>query len=329
MQSSLVSQQEKAIQRASQALHQGRLVAFPTETVYGLGANAADAQAIDVLYRVKKRPRGNPLILHVGSLDVAKALAHLPEEAIRLATLYWPGPLTLVLRRRDDAPLADAVSSGGKNIALRIPDHPIALKLLAESGLAIAAPSANRSGCLSPTSAEDVLDAFGDEVYSVLDGGQCRWGVESTIVSCVHEPFRLLRPGALPLEVLQKSLGPHKILSTSNLQNESSQGGVYESPGLMTSHYAPRARVRLSARTVTKGEGLLRFGTAPVEGWCADHPTVQLSETADLYEAAFRLFKGLRILDRALIHTIAVMPIPNEGIGRAINDRLMRAAAPR
>ena len=310
---------EAAISSAADHLRAGRLVAFPTETVYGLGADATNGRAVAQIFAAKGRPRFNPLIVHV--LDAAAADGHVvfTPLARRLADAFWPGPLTLVLDKRDTSPLSDLVAGGLSSIAVRAPDHPIARALLRATGRPLAAPSANRSGRISPTQAAHVAAEFGGEVAMILDGGRTAHGLESTILDARGEAPVLLRPGAVTAEAIEAALGVKVTRSNGDAQRPSA-------PGQLTSHYAPRAGVRLEARDVRPGEALLAFGPAPPP---ASGPVINLSPSGDLAEAAANLFAALRTLDASGAEAIAVMPIPGEDLGEAINDRLRRAAAPR
>jgi L-threonylcarbamoyladenylate synthase len=302
-----------SIARAAELIRAGGLVAFPTETVYGLGCDATNPAAVARLYAVKGRPQFNPLIVHVLSVEHASQHGALPEPARKLAAAFWPGPLTIVAPRKAESPVAELACAGLTTIALRAPSHPMARALLEAAALPIAAPSANRSGRLSPTTAAHVREELGDAVDLILDGGPCAHGVESTIVGFDAEGrVRLLRSGAITREALEAVVGP--MLAP---------GGGVEAPGMMASHYAPSARLRLNATAPLPGEGYLSFGApAPAGG-------VALSERGDLVEAAAMLYAALRALDATGAATIAVAPIPNHGLGEAINDRLARAAAPR
>ncbi|HWK34178.1 MAG TPA: L-threonylcarbamoyladenylate synthase [Hyphomicrobium sp.] len=310
---------EAAIASAAEHLRAGQLVAFPTETVYGLGADATNGHAVAQIFAAKRRPRFNPLIVHV--LDAAAADAHVifTPLARRLADTFWPGPLTLVLDKRETSPLSDLVSGGLSSVAVRSPDHPIARALLSATGRPLAAPSANRSGRISPTQAQHVAAEFGDEVAMILDGGPTAHGLESTILDARSEAPVLLRPGAVTVETIEAALGVKVARGDVDAERPSA-------PGQLTSHYAPRAGVRLEARDVRTGEALLAFGPAPPP---ASGPVINLSPSGDLAEAAANLFAALRALDASGAEAIAVMPIPAEGLGEAINDRLQRAAAPR
>ena len=307
------------IAEAAEQLRAGRLVAFPTETVYGLGGDATSDRAVARIFDAKERPRFNPLIIHVPDTEAARQLVEFPAEARRLADLFWPGPLTLVLPRRADCKVSLLASAGLDTLAVRVPGHPLAQGLLRAVGRPIAAPSANRSGRVSPTLAEHVRSELGDRVALVLDGGPCRVGIESTVLDLSREPAVLLRPGGLPQEALEGVLG--RVAAAPNVEDSVARA----SPGMLASHYAPSLPVRLDVLEPAPGEAWLGFG--PIGG--ARQPDLQLSETAALIEAAARLFAALRSLDRPGFTGIAVMPIPETGLGAAINDRLRRAAAPR
>jgi len=301
--------------RATELLRAGACVAFPTETVYGLGADARHDDAVAGIYAAKARPARNPLIVHVPDLAAAAALAELADAARALAASFWPGPLTLVLPLRRGAGLSPLVTAGLGSVAIRVPAAPVAQALLRRCGLPLAAPSANPSGRISPTHADHVLAGLGGRIAAVVDGGPCPVGLESTILDLTGAP-RLLRPGGLPAEALARVLDAPLDMDTVT------DDTAPAAPGLMASHYAPRARLRLNAQTARPDEVLLGFG--PVTGAAAN-----LSETADLTEAAAGLFAALHRLDAGGATAIAVSPIPDTGLGRAINDRLRRAAAPR
>jgi L-threonylcarbamoyladenylate synthase len=288
-------------------------VVLPTETVYGLGANALDERAVAKIFAAKERPRFNPVIVHV--LDRAHAAEFVAFNPIaeRLAGWFWAGGLTLALPRREESPIALLVSAGLDTVAVRAPSHPVARDLLQAAGVPIAAPSANRSGRISPTTAADAAEEMGEAVSLVIDGGPCRVGLESTVIGFRSERPVLLRAGAIPRAEIEAITGPLAA----------PPGGV-EAPGMLASHYAPRARLRLNARETREGEVLLAFGPDAPPGALSN-----LSPRGDLTEAAANLFAMLRALDRDGATTIAVMPIPNQGLGEAINDRLARAAAPR
>lgn len=312
----IVAADKETIALGGRLLREGRLVAFPTETVYGLGANALDQDAVAAIFAAKERPRFNPLIVHVRDSAEAGDLVHFNAAASALANTFWPGGLTLVLPRRERCPLALLVSGGLSTAAIRAPAHPIARSLVEAAGVPIAAPSANRAGRISPTKATDVADELQGRVDLILDGGPCRLGIESTVIGFEREKPILLRPGAISREEIENLVGP--------LQNP--ENDAVQAPGMMASHYAPRARLRLNAKTAEPGEALLAFGPDPPKGAGA---ICNLSLSGDLREAAANLFSMLRQLDRSGAETIAVMPIPDRGLGEAINDRLARAAAPR
>ncbi|HEY1934752.1 MAG TPA: L-threonylcarbamoyladenylate synthase [Acetobacteraceae bacterium] len=309
------------IARAAALLRAGRLVAFGTETVYGLGADATNAEAVARIFAAKQRPRFNPLICHYPDADTA--FAHVvPNDAARcLAAVLWPGPLTLVLPRRPDCPVALLTGAGLDTLAVRVPAHGVALALLRALGRPVAAPSANRSGQVSPTTARHVFDGLGERIDAVLDCGPCAVGVESTVLDLAGPGPRLLRPGGVTLETIEALIGA--------VSTDKAPGGALRSPGMLASHYAPASAVRLNARDVGPDEALLAFGT-PLPGAGV---TFNLSERGDPTEAAARLFTGLRLLDaevaRRGLSRIAVMPVPANGLGLAINDRLSRAASPR
>jgi L-threonylcarbamoyladenylate synthase len=307
------------IEKAAAAIRAGELVAFPTETVYGLGADATNGRAVAAIFAAKARPRFNPLIVHVASLEVAEGLAVLGPIERGLAERFWPGALTLVLLRRDESAIADLTTAGLDTLALRVPSHPVAQALLRAAQRPIAAPSANRSGHVSATCAEHVMNDLGDRVALVLDDGPTRLGLESTIVSVRDGEILLLRPGAIPAEGIEEA-------TRRPVARGMDTAGKPTSPGQLASHYAPRARLRLDAADVQPGEALLAFGpSAPA---CTGS-AINLSPTGDLLEAATNLFAALRRLDTSGAARIAVMPIPRDGLGEAINDRLQRAAAPR
>jgi L-threonylcarbamoyladenylate synthase len=302
------------IARAAKLLRAGGLVAFPTETVYGLGANARDADAVRGIYAAKGRPSHNPLIVHVGDMDLARRIAVFDDRAEALAQAFWPGPLTLVLPLHEGAGIAPEVTAGNAAVALRMPAHPLARTLLLACGLPLAGPSANPSGRVSPTTAAHVLDGLSGRIDAVVDGGPCPVGVESTIVGLVG-PAALLRPGGLPAEAVEACLG-------APLLRPGADPARPLAPGQLASHYAPRAAVRLNADAPHGDEVLLGFG--PVA-----RAQLNLSPSGDLAEAAANLFAMLRRLDEGGATAIAVSPIPETGLGLAINDRLRRAAAPR
>ncbi len=300
------------IAQAAALLRAGGLVALPTETVYGLGADARNNHAVARIFEAKERPQFNPLIVHVPDAQSARAYVEWSDAADILASAFWPGPLTLVLPLRPDAGLSPLVTSNLPSLAIRMPAHPVGHALLAAFGGPVAAPSANPSGRISPTNADHVLSGLAGRIDAVLDGGVCEVGLESTIIGLTGAPT-LLRPGGLPLEAVEAALG-HPL--------EQHVGtGPISAPGQLASHYAPGAQVRLNAQDTRPGERLLGFGKVTCD--------LNLSEAGDLTEAAANLFGHLHSLDAAGAETIAVSPIPDVGLGRAINDRLRRAAAPR
>jgi L-threonylcarbamoyladenylate synthase len=315
-----------AIARAAALLRAGELVAFCTETVYGLGGDATNDRAVAAIFAAKGRPQFNPLICHYP--DAAAAFRHVvPNDAARrLAAAFWPGPLTLVLPRRADCPVALLAGAGLETLAVRVPDHPAALALLRAVDRPVAAPSANRSGQVSPTTAQHVMEGLGGRIAAVLDSGPCRVGVESTVLDLSGPRPVLLRPGGVTAEAIEAVVGtldrlsPHAVAHT---------GRGLASPGLLVSHYAPSLPVRLNATHVAPDEALLAFGP-PLRG---AGTLFNLSEAGDVTEAAARLFTGLRWLDqegvRLGLRRIAAMAVPDAGLGLAINDRLARAAAPR
>lgn len=297
------------IQKAATLLRDGKLVAIPTETVYGLGGDARSDSAVAAIYAAKGRPQFNPLIVHVASIDDAKQYVKFNTAAEKLAAKFWPGPFTMVLPRKKDCALSLLVSAGLDSVAIRMPAHPMARELLKISGLPIAAPSANRSGRISPTQASHVAEELPD--IMVLDGGPCQLGIESTVVDMTGDHPIILRPGSVTLEQLQAVIPSASV------------AGVHsdiKSPGMLASHYAPTKPLRLNATSILPGEGLIAFGK-PIAG-----AAMNLSEHGDLQEAAANLFRMLREMDASNVQSIAVMPIPETGLGIAINDRLKRAA---
>lgn len=313
-----------ATAEAARCLAAGGLVAFPTETVYGLGADAANGRAVARLYEAKGRPAFNPLIAHVAHRAAAQAFAHFNADALRLAGAFWPGPLTLVLPRSKGRPVAELAVAGLDSIAVRVPSHPVAQSLLAAFARPVVAPSANRSGHVSPTTAAHVRADLGGRIDLIVDGGATPVGVESTIVACLDEPT-LLRPGGLPREAIERVL--QRPLAAAPESGAATDAPL--APGRLVSHYAPRAVLRLEAQSVAPGEALLAFGPRPAAGVTHAVSVLNLSDRGDLVEAAANLFSHLRTLDGTGVKTIAVMPIPHQGLGEAINDRLIRAAAPR
>jgi L-threonylcarbamoyladenylate synthase len=320
----LVPAEFVAIADAARCLAVGGLVAFPTETVYGLGADATNGPAVARLYAAKGRPSFNPLIAHVFDLAAARRLALFDAAAEKLAKAFWPGPLTLVLKKRPGCPVADLATAGLDSIAVRVPQHPVALGVLGRLDRPIVAPSANRSGHVSPTTAKHVMDDLGGRIDFILDGGPTTVGVESTIVGCLDRPT-LLRPGGLPRDRIESVLDA--VLDDP--AGDSFDPETPIAPGMIESHYAPRARLRLDVDRVNPGEALLAFGARLPPGTQDAAIVLNLSPNGDLVEAATNLFSDLRTLDQADVATIAVMSVPQEGLGEAINDRLARAAAPR
>ena len=303
------------IEQAAAALRAGKLVAFPTETVYGLGADATNGSAVAQVYAAKGRPAFNPLITHVPDAGHAFALGRFSADARKLAEAFWPGPLSLVVPRAENCPVALLASAGLDSIAIRVPAHPVALALLKAADVPVVAPSANPSGKISPTTADHVRRHLGNKVAMVLDGGRCKVGVESTIVGFLDDGPMLLRHGGIPREEIERVLGhPVQVLSHAERPH---------APGQLLSHYAPHADLRLHAEAPRDGETYLGFG--PLH----DHGPYNLSASGDLVEAAASLFDLLHQIDATGVARIAVAPIPNHGLGEALNDRLMRAAAPR
>jgi L-threonylcarbamoyladenylate synthase len=313
-----------AVADAVRCLAAGGLIAFPTETVYGVGADATNGQAVGRVYEAKGRPAFNPLIAHVVDLAAARALAHFSADAAQLAETFWPGPLTLVLPKAAACPVADLATAGLDSIAVRVPSHVVARAILAGFGRPVVAPSANRSGQVSPTTAVHVLADLGGRIELIIDGGATPVGVESTIIACLDEPA-LLRPGGVPREAIERALDkPLAQPSAASLADDTPLA-----PGMLASHYAPRTPLRLDASAVVIGECLLAFGPNLVPGSERAMRVLNLSQRGDLIEAAANLFSHLRALDGEGANTIAVMPVPHDGLGEAINDRLLRAAAPR
>jgi L-threonylcarbamoyladenylate synthase len=307
---------DAAIAEAARILRAGGLVAFPTETVYGLGADATDDEAVASIFAAKARPQFNPLIVHVPDAATAAREAVFDARAEALAAEFWPGPLSLVLPRAASCRVSLLCSAGLPSLALRAPSHPIAQKLLRATGRPIAAPSANRSGKISPTTANHVADGLGNRIAMILDGGACQIGLESTVLDLSGENPVLLRPGSVTREEMERVIGPVSMPSSTT---------PLVSPGMLASHYAPRLPLRMNAHDCRRGEALLAFGPVP-RGM---EPEENLSPSGDLTEAAAHLFAALHRLDRPDFTGIAVMPIPESGLGIAINDRLRRAAAPR
>lgn len=321
----ILSTDNVSIEKAAEVIRRGGLVAIPTETVYGLAADARNGIAVARLFEAKGRPRFNPLIVHVPDIEAARSLAEIDDAAEKLAAAFWPGPLTLVLRRRQGSGISDLVTAGLSTLAIRVPAHTFARALLVACGRPLAAPSANRSGHVSPTTAQHVAADLSGRIDLILDGGPCEVGIESTVIDCSGGSPSILRPGGVSAkaaeEVLQRPLkqgGAGEVGSTDQQ--------APRSPGQLASHYAPKARLRLNVKVPEPGEALLAFGPE-VPPHCG--PMINLSEQGDLREAAANLFAALRALDAKGCRSIAVLAIPGEGLGEAINDRLLRAAAPR
>lgn len=308
-----------AVSRAAACIARGLPVAVPTETVYGLAADATGGAAVAKIFETKRRPRFNPLIAHVASLDMAERQAVVDPLSRRLAEAFWPGPLTLVLSKRPQSPVHPLVTAGLDTLALRHP-RGFGERLIAAFGRPLAAPSANSSGRVSPTTAAYVAADLGPRIRLVVDGGATSVGVESTILKVEGESLRLLRPGGIAAAEIEAVAGREVVRS---------RGAALEAPGMMRSHYAPRAGVRLDAREIAAGEALLAFGPRRAERAERAVAIINLSETGDLREAAAGLFAALQRLDASGAATIAVEPVPSTGLGEAINDRLRRAAAPR
>ena len=306
----MLSGDAAGVAQAGQLLGEGALVALPTETVYGLAARADDAQAVAAIYRAKGRPDFNPLIVHVGSVQQAQFYADLDARALELARHFWPGSLTMVLPARSDSPIVPAVTAGLPTIALRMPAHELTLSLLAATDLALAAPSANRSGSVSPTTPSHVMAGLSDRIDAVLDGGPCRSGLESTIVALRGDgSWQVLRPGPISTAMLAEVLGTQPAQT----------GGGIEAPGQLAQHYAPGKPVRLDAGEARDGEFMIGFGG--IAGDC------NLSPSGDVAEAAAQLYACLHLAAAAPQPNIAVAPVPGDGMGEAIRDRLRRAAA--
>ena len=321
---SILTPTDDTLQVAGRNLRADGLVAFPTETVYGLGGDATSERAVAAIFEVKGRPRFNPLIVHVTGLAMAETLAVFDRRARYLAQRQWPGPLTLVMKRRPDCPIALLACAGLDTVALRVPDHPVALALIAAAQRPLAAPSANRSGAVSPTTAEHVEREFGRTLSIILDGGPCRIGLESTVLDLTRQPAAILRPGGVSAETIAAAIG--ELADPVPGPDQPEQPSAPRAPGMLSSHYAPRLPLRLDPVEARPGEALLAFGAHALEGFETE---INLSPSGDLLEAASRLFGALRELDRPGLSGIAAMTVPERGLGAAINDRLRRAAAPR
>jgi L-threonylcarbamoyladenylate synthase len=318
---SIVGSSGQDVLFAVECLLKGKLVGLPTETVYGLAADATQGEAVARIYEAKGRPQFNPLISHVASLRKAMEHGIFNATAIRLAEAFWPGPLTLVVPFKAESPISDLARAGLDSIALRVPSHPVALELLKAVDRPLAAPSANLSGKVSPTTAQDVINDLGNAVSCVLDGGSCAVGVESTVIACRDAEVTLLRPGGITRESIEAVLGQAltKIIP----------GKLLRSPGLLESHYAPLAPVRMNVVSFLPNDAILAFGAPDLHKKYPLNPCVNLSLDGNLRQAASQLFSALRELDAYKPAAIAVAPIPSHGLGEAINDRLSRAAAPR
>lgn len=308
------------VEKAGAMLRAGALVSFPTETVYGLGADATNGRAVARIFETKKRPSFNPLIVHVADEEAARRIAVFDDRANVIAATLWPGPLTLILPKTQGSGLSDLVTAGLDTVAVRIPDHVLARAILKAANVPVAAPSANPSGRVSPTTPRHVASGLGDSVDLIVAGGRTRVGIESTILDLSGPQARLLRPGAILPEDIESLIGPIARTDSGTVD-----GDRPIAPGQLRSHYAPSAPVRLDARTAEDGEVLITFGPDLRQGG----DVINLSESGDLIEAAANLFAALLTADRPGIAGIAVSPIPETGIGAAINDRLRRAAAPR
>ena len=304
------------ILEAGDRLKSGGLVAFPTETVYGLGADATSDDAVARIFSVKKRPDFNPLIIHVSDIESAMSLAQLSDSAKKIANAFWPGPISIVAKKTADSPISLLASAGLNTVAIRVPAHEITQALLRATARPVAAPSANLSGKISPTDALHVQESLGAAAEFIIDAGRCAVGLESTVVDCTRDIPTVLRPGGVTMEQIEKIIG--------RIDLPNSRTVPLKSPGMLESHYSPNAMLRLNATSVFAGEALLAFGKDLPSN--ADL-TRNLSPKANLEQAAVNLFAMLRELD-VLATRIAVMPVPNEGLGRAINDRLRRASAP-
>ena len=303
------------IAAAALSLREGKLVAFPTETVYGLGADATNDQAVALVYAAKGRPAFNPLITHVADAEAGFALGDFNAQARKLAMAFWPGPLSLVVPRQKGCAVSLLASAGLSSIAIRVPAHPVALELLMAAKLPVVAPSANPSGKVSPTTAGHVRKYLNGKVAAILDGGRCSVGVESTVVSFLADGPKLLRHGGIARAEIEHLLEHPLVVETRSSRPHA--------PGQLLSHYAPHAELRLNAEAPRDGEAYLGFGKLHAHG------PYTLSGTGDLVEAAANLFRLLHDIDATGVSRIAVAPIPHQGLGEAINDRLLRAAAPR
>lgn len=319
---------DQSLAEAAELLTAGEAVAFPTETVYGLGADATKASAVSKIFEIKKRPDFNPLISHFHSIDHVTQYVDLDEDSLKLASSFWPGAMTLIVKRRDQCRISDVTTAGLDTIAVRIPSHKTARKLIELTGLPLAAPSANASGEISPTTAQHVFQSLGETVSFILADGASLVGLESTVIDMTGDKAVILRPGAITAEQVSEELGYIVVIDDGHETDKP------KSPGQLLRHYAPTTPLRLKAIDIEKGEGLLAFGSTKFMGVrgggkISDLPDghfLNLSENGDLYEAAGNLFSYLRKLDQVGVSSIAAMDIPMQGIGIAINDRLKRAA---
>jgi L-threonylcarbamoyladenylate synthase len=317
-----------AVKDARSVLAAGGLVAFPTETVYGVGADATNDKAVAKLYAVKERPSFNPLIAHVADLAAATRLAVFDDAALHLARAFWPGPLTLVLPKAAHCPVGLLATAGLDTIAVRVPSHPVAREILAAFAKPVVAPSANRSGKVSPTTAQHVLHDLRDRIDLLINDGPAPLGIESTIVACL-DGVVLLRPGAIDRDAIETVLGTAIAAPAAHHKRNRKGAPAQMAPGMLASHYAPATPLRINAKDIAPGEALLAFGADLPPGAEAAAAMLNLSARGDLVEAAANLFSHLRSLDTEAAKAIAVAPIPERGIGEAINDRLRHAAAPR
>jgi L-threonylcarbamoyladenylate synthase len=310
-----------AIALAGDILRAGGLVGLPTETVYGLAADATNGLAVAAVFEAKGRPSFNPLISHVAEAAEAERYGEMNAAAQRLAAAFWPGPLTLVLPHRPGSGISDLARAGLDSVALRVPSHPVALAIIRAAGRPLAAPSANRSGRVSPTTARHVASELGPHIAAILDGGPCDVGVESTVASCIGDDVILLRPGGVTRDAIESVVG--RPLA------DAQASGVLRAPGMLESHYAPLAKLQLNASDAGPDDAILSFGSSTFVDRRPNQPLINLSPEGDLRQAASRLFAALRELDALNPSVISVAPIPMHGLGEAINDRLRRAAAPR
>jgi L-threonylcarbamoyladenylate synthase len=311
-----------SVQLAADVLRRGGLIGLPTETVYGLAGDATDGVAVASIFEAKGRPSFNPLISHVADIAEARRYGFLDDAAERLAAAFWPGPLTLVVPHRENSPVSDLARAGLDTIALRVPSHPVAQAIIRATGRPLAAPSANRSGRISPTTAGDVAAELGDRVDAVVDGGPCDVGLESTVIACLPDGIRLLRPGGVARADIERVIG-------QLLEDASAAEGPLRSPGMLLSHYAPLAPLHMNVTRPPANHALLTFGSKNFMNAYVNEHIIDLSPDGNLRQAAARLFSSLRALDSTRPEGISVTPIPAEGLGEAINDRLARAAAPR